>query len=697
MKNYKKGFAHMFGLLIIVAIIGFGILGMKEINKRYASLGEFFSAQVMPIFYSPSLSTISPPTELKATLASGGVNISWKDNSTSPNEQRFEVHRFTQAPVQPYQVNASTYAAIIPANITTYADDGSLVSNTPTTLTSGTTYYYAVRATDAQGLASKWSNVVQVKYNIQPTLGALSGTYNGITFQVGADRKVMLNWKSAFTGTFTEFRVKRTLSKFHHPNNPTDLGKTVFTAGGSSFTYTDTPVQSAVYEYEVRAKNALGVYTTKKIEIALPLTDTEVKQIASVVEKINASMFGSTKPQATASLDNKKEAFTSRLVSVAHAQTMTTPGGGAQLTPYVDFVTMLADNYTAIDSNGDGVVTDAEITAYMTAFATSYMNSVDIPFGAIIKNDILGSFKAQQASLGLPGQIAQINAMYKAFIQAYKVGLAGLPNIVGPSNGANYSKAALQALLNVIDTNGDGILSDEEMDAYWNNHPSLAADTQGLNNALIKFLTELFKKIPEISMDGSCHSFPTSGIVGSQVIWSFQSANPTQFTQQHSLTWIGTDGLSGSATIVNKVYTKPGVKYGHVITTNYKTGFKLRIKCPAHTATIVASLKVTSPSSGTVFLENAPVKIAWTVNGITPGQMSSTKVNVVVYSVLNTTTGVLGSAVASFNNVDLSAGSRTWTAKKGSYIVIVTPTVSGSVPTAESGVFSVTPVLQTSP
>jgi hypothetical protein len=82
-------------------------------------------------------STVPPlaPTNLTAsTISSSEINISWTDNSL--DETGFKIERKTGV--------GGTYSQIATpaANVTTYSDTG---------LTSGTTYYYRVRANNAAG------------------------------------------------------------------------------------------------------------------------------------------------------------------------------------------------------------------------------------------------------------------------------------------------------------------------------------------------------------------------------------------------------------------------------------------------------------------------------------------------------------------------------------------------------------------
>jgi hypothetical protein len=83
------------------------------------------------------------PSSLTATVASGTqVNLAWVDNAT--NETGYTLERATESAF------ATPTAIALPAGATSYADSGR---------TTGTTYWYRVRAANASG-ASAWSNSV---------------------------------------------------------------------------------------------------------------------------------------------------------------------------------------------------------------------------------------------------------------------------------------------------------------------------------------------------------------------------------------------------------------------------------------------------------------------------------------------------------------------------------------------------------
>lgn len=681
----NAGFAHMVLLLIVLGVLIIGFVFLKSSNNTFSKAKSFFLAQIYPGTYG----SITAPSELNISVLAAGFKLTWKDNSSNPNEARFELHRFTQAPLAPYQVSSATHVANVSANVITYTDNGSIISNPAATFTSGTTYYYAVRAVDTYGRTSGWSNVVQGKYTVQPTLGATSGTYNGITFQVTTDRKVALNWKAAFPGTFTEFRVRRIISKRYHPYSPIDPGTIVKTQSGTAYTYTDSPKLAGIFVYEIRAKNSRGVYTTKNIEIAVNLTTTEIEQLSAVKLKLTQAIFGKKAASTVAQSTSRKSTFSS-LFSTAHAQIpgSGSAGPGEPLEPYIMMATMMADNFDAIDTNDDGVISNAEMTAYLSALAQAYMNSVEIPFGALIKTDIINNFKKQNEGLGMAGQIAQINAMYKALIAAYKAGLAGMPNMLG---GQANSQSALNELLDLIDTNNDGIISPEERDAYWNKYPgSLGEDTKALNEAYNKFLDEVKKKIPVLASDASCFLSPTSAPVGIEVTWSLQSATFAKFLSEHNVTWQGSEGLSNppgvaSQMYIVKKYNTPGTKYAQVTSIHKATGFKLRRPCPELNVYSAFQIILGHPTGGS-FPEKQNIEIRWAGSGVSPEIMNSTNVQVTI--IKSTETGELSTAATLSGTI--SSGKAVWSSPpKGIYKVQLKTEVLGNNHSLQGGWFQV--------
>ncbi|MCG8401943.1 MAG: fibronectin type III domain-containing protein, partial [Firmicutes bacterium] len=118
----------------------------------------------------------APGTLTASPVSSTGLSLSWQDNSD--NETGFEIHRSLTA--------GSGHALVttVAANVTTYTDNS---------LTSGTTYYYQVRAVNGAGSSafsneasattnssSRVTNSLQVLYNFREGSGNVVNDVSGV-------------------------------------------------------------------------------------------------------------------------------------------------------------------------------------------------------------------------------------------------------------------------------------------------------------------------------------------------------------------------------------------------------------------------------------------------------------------------------------------------------------------------------------
>jgi fibronectin type 3 domain-containing protein len=170
------------------------------------------------------------PSGLTALVNGSQVNLSWTSNST--NQTGFKVERATDSGFTQNLTLLTTTAA----NVTSYTDSA---------VTTGATYYYRVRATNANG-DSPNSNSASV------TL-APPAAPSGLTAATPSSSQVNLSWTSNSTNQ-TGFKVERATD-----NGFTQNLTLLATTAANTTTYTDTTVSGgATYFYRVRATNAFG-------------------------------------------------------------------------------------------------------------------------------------------------------------------------------------------------------------------------------------------------------------------------------------------------------------------------------------------------------------------------------------------------------------------------------------------------------
>jgi hypothetical protein len=155
--------------------------------------GQSTNGQVVYTYTMASSSGINPPTapsNLTATaISTTQINLSWKDNSV--NETGFKIERKIGVYGTYAQINTTN------ANITNYSDSG---------LTPSTTYYYRVRATNANG-NSAYSNEASATTQSPPTPNNLAlnkpatadsqQTSMGNTANKGNDGNSLTRWSAS--------------------------------------------------------------------------------------------------------------------------------------------------------------------------------------------------------------------------------------------------------------------------------------------------------------------------------------------------------------------------------------------------------------------------------------------------------------------------------------------------------------------
>lgn len=171
----------------------------------------------------------SAPSSLTATAASSSqINLAWVDNSG--NETNFVVSRAT-ASAGPF-----TDIATLGTNVTSYNNTG---------LAASTTYYYAVRATNASGSSAN-SNIASAT-----TLSAIPAAPSGLTATAVSVSQINLAWTDNSTNESNFVVGRSTVSGGPY----TDIA----TLAANTVSYSNTGLAANTrYYYVVRATSAAG-------------------------------------------------------------------------------------------------------------------------------------------------------------------------------------------------------------------------------------------------------------------------------------------------------------------------------------------------------------------------------------------------------------------------------------------------------
>lgn len=198
------------------------------------------------------------PTGLTATAASSSqINLSWSDNSS--NETGFKIERSGD------NVTFSQIAAVT-AGTTSYSSTG---------LSSGSTYYFRIRAYNGVG-NSGYSNVSSaITYDIAPA------TPSNLTATAFSSSRINLSWQDNSSNE-TSFIIQRSV-------NNIDFSQ-IGTVGTNVISYIDNDVAaSTTYYYRVLAHNAIGDSAYSGVAQATTYTAPTTSQIIADHTRINLS------------------------------------------------------------------------------------------------------------------------------------------------------------------------------------------------------------------------------------------------------------------------------------------------------------------------------------------------------------------------------------------------------------------------
>ena len=201
---------------------------------------------------NPSGPDTTPPTQpgaLTATAVSGSeVDLSWGASTDNVGVTGYQIERCQNA-------NCTNFAQIATSTTTSYKD---------TTVSASSSYSYRVRATDAAGNLSPYSNTLSVT---TPTPDTTPPTQPGaLTASVPSSSEVDLSWGASTDNVgVTAYLIERcTGPGCGKPVNgqPSPNFKQIATVAGTSITFKDTTVTSSTtYSYHVRATDAAGNFS----------------------------------------------------------------------------------------------------------------------------------------------------------------------------------------------------------------------------------------------------------------------------------------------------------------------------------------------------------------------------------------------------------------------------------------------------
>lgn len=225
-----------------------GLTANTTYYYRVRAVGVTIRSEPSNIDSSTTSPALNAPSDLTATaVSSSQIDLTWVDNSS--NETGFEIERSTTSGSGFSLINTTA------ANATTYSDTGR---------TASTTYYYRIRAINAEGSTAYTSEAIATT----TAAGTIpDAPTNLITTGVG-NTNITLAWTDNSSNE-TGFQIERSV------DTNTSFSLLTTTAAGVN-TYDDTGLdEGRRYHYRVRATNGSGnsAYTNQAQEFTTWTTD----------------------------------------------------------------------------------------------------------------------------------------------------------------------------------------------------------------------------------------------------------------------------------------------------------------------------------------------------------------------------------------------------------------------------------------
>ena len=249
----------------------------KTLNANTTSVGTDPGDTVFEFGVLGAVAELEPPTGLSANATASQVVLNWTDGSSAGVTTSFTVYRSTSSGV----TNTDTVVGTI-TNVTE-------TTITDTTVTNGTTYYYAVSATD--GTATEWSAEVGP---ITPPLGTDQPENLSALTVPGA---VLLDWDRDSTGHLDYYNVYRSTS-----SNVT-IGVAYTNVTASDFIDVDV-VAGTTYYYAVTAFGTNGVPQESALSAEISATPFAAVTNTVLFQHIDASVAASVQTNGAGEVTN---------------------------------------------------------------------------------------------------------------------------------------------------------------------------------------------------------------------------------------------------------------------------------------------------------------------------------------------------------------------------------------------------------